>query len=104
MNKLLWAIYYEDGTRFTNLDGTPDEAPFFGVIAIACVDGLWFARDRYGLMDYLQMPGMIKCVKMGRITTNKKYNFAAGWARADQDLPPNRTIEEGEDFYVWMGK
>lgn len=103
MAKLKWAIYYDDGTRFSNLDGKPDDAPFFGVIAIANKDGLWLARDRDGLLDYLQMPVKNKCVRMGRATDNTKYNKAVWWARDDPDMPPDRVIEEGGDFYVWMG-
>lgn len=100
---LKWAIYYDDGKRFSNEDGTPDEAPFFGVVAIACEDGLWLARDRDGLLDYLQMPGMNKCVRMGRATSNWRYHSAADWARKDPDMPKDRVIEERNDWYVWMG-
>lgn len=103
MAKLKWAIYYDDGTRFTNLDGTPDEAPFFGVQAIACEDGLWLARNYDGLIDYLQMSGMVKCVKMGRATSNLKYSKATEWARTDPDISRDRVIEERHDWYVWMG-
>lgn len=103
MAKLKWAIYYDDGTRFSNLDGKPDEAPAFGVIAIACRDGLWLARDFMGLIDYLHMPGMVKCVRFGRATSNKKYKKADDWAISDKDFSPDRVIEEGNDYYVWMG-
>lgn len=100
---LQWAIYYDDGSRFTNLDGSPDQAPFFGVQAIGCIDGLWICRDRDGLLDYLQSPGMDKCVRLGRATSNLKYHTAAGWARNDLDLPSDRVIEEGETYYCWTG-
>lgn len=103
MKKLKWAIYYDDGTRFTNLDGKPDEAPFFGVQAIACEDGLWIGRNYDGLVDYLQMPGMSKCVRFGRSTSNYRYKEAVSWARNDPDLSKDRVIEERQDYYVWMG-
>lgn len=28
-----WAVYYDDGKRFTDEDGTPEEAPAFGIVA-----------------------------------------------------------------------
>lgn len=37
-HKLLWKIYYENGTTFSNLDGSPWEAPRLGVQVIIYQD------------------------------------------------------------------
>lgn len=84
---LEWRIYYGDDSTFTNLDGSPWDAPAVGVVAITVADpsvGRWVARasdyyvydpaqftpawegvDTFGLWDYLTQPGPRK-VLFGR--------------------------------------
>jgi hypothetical protein len=103
MGDLDWAIYYFDGTRFTNLDGEPWEAPPFGVEGIGCKRGMWQAHNYLGLVQYLIRPGAVKCVRFGYATSNEQYEQALNWAREDRDLPTNRVINEGQDYYCWYG-
>jgi hypothetical protein len=98
-----WKIYYDDGTTFSDLDGTPDLAPAFGVQAVVCSPDLWGCGDIVGLIDYLSQPGMHKCVRFGRLTTNKKYADVLDMARSDRDIGSDRHVYERGDYYWWRG-
>ena len=52
---LQWRIYYGDGSTFDNLQGSPDDAPPFGVqfIVQLCADGK--RRDTLNQADYFVM-------------------------------------------------
>lgn len=97
-----WIIYYGDGSTFSNLDGEPEQAPPFGVQAIACNDGLWLGGDFVGLIDYLCRIGK-KVVRFGTHIHNFKYEPILRIARADISIPPDRVILERYDYYWWEG-
>lgn len=84
-----WRIYYADGTRFTDEDGTPYDAPARGVVVIVQADAEnvfrtvthdfyirqawgWEGCDIFGLWDYLADCGA-KTVKFGRTLKNADY-------------------------------
>lgn len=101
MDKLLWRIYYEDGTTFSNLDGSFKDAPFWGVSQIICEPDIVLGVDREGLLDYLMRLGI---VKLGREMGNARFHELHGRANleADIELSPDREICEGKDYYVWV--
>lgn len=101
-----WAVYYGDGSRFTDEDGAPSEAPPFDVQAIAYPDETvgrvvidswdyyvfreseseWFGCDIFGLFDVLaHEPGCV--VKFARTRSNEAYRAAVEMARSDPYLP-----------------
>jgi len=84
-----WRIYYADGTVFTDMDGTPFDAPARGVVVITQGDKQnifrtcqgdyyihqmwgWESCDLNGLWDYLADCGA-KTVKFGRTLSNDTY-------------------------------
>lgn len=96
-----WRIYYADGSSFSNLDGSLQEAPAFGVQAVVCNPGLWGAGDVVGLIDYLRRTGL---VKFGTLTSNEQYRQATEAARADGDFDTNvREVYERGDYYWFEG-
>ena len=103
MNALLWRIYYEDGTTFDNLQGGPDAAPAFGVLAVVCLPDLWGCGDLLGLAQYLARPGMEKCVRFGVLASNDVYDRVLTAARADAYFPITRHVYEQGDYYWWRG-
>lgn len=96
----MWRIYYEDGSTFSNGDGTLQEAPAFGVQAITCDPDEWHAGDFVGLIDYLVRTGL---VKFGTLTTNEKYKAAVTAARSDQEFGGDRHVYERADYYWYEG-
>ena len=88
-----WQIYYDDKKPFSNLDGTPEQAPAWGVIDIMQydtardgrgyhqggsdyyiwreVDQKWVGVDFCGLVDF--MINEIDLMKVGRTIDTKKY-------------------------------
>lgn len=85
-----WRIYYADGTKFTDGEGTPYDAPAIGVVVITQADATnrfrtvtgdfyvcwpwgWEACDIFGLWDYLASAGP-KTVKFGRTLSNEVYD------------------------------
>lgn len=91
-----WHLYYDDGKVFTNKDGTPDESPKFGLVAIAqelngeimplagdyfafhgpigSVSARWFNHDLVGLLDYLVKDAEnISAVRIGRYVDDADY-------------------------------
>lgn len=95
-----WRIYYEDGSTFSDENGTLKEAPAFGVMAVICDPDLWRAGDFAGLIDWLATTGL---VKFGRLTDNDTYNRVLHEARHDQDISPNRYVLEQCDYYWYKG-
>lgn len=85
-----WEIFYDNGETFNSEDGSPEEAPGRGVIAIVCPDKIqewvivskfdyyifrpdgWYGVDQFGLYDYLIDPGF-KIVKFGRTIDNAEF-------------------------------
>jgi hypothetical protein len=112
---LRWKVYYIDGTTFSNLDGRPEDAPGWGVAAIAQEDdvvgvqihqqrdfycfapefGGWYAVDYFGFAQYLARPGY-KIVKLGEVMPTHKYRELLTSIRGDPDLPTKSTRYEWE--------
>jgi hypothetical protein len=102
-------IYYDDGTTHDGLE----DAPGLGVIVVAQADedvgkellhrkdfyyyerDRWFGCDIFGLLDYLQRPGMKK-VLQGRNTEHRNYHALYERARTDPDLPYKTARLTGE--------
>jgi len=98
---LCWRIFYDDGSAFSNEDGTLVDAPAFGVQAVVCDPDLWHGGDFVGLIDFLVRKGI---VKFGRLTSNEKYRAAVTAAQNDPDFDTNkRYIYERGDFYWYEG-
>jgi hypothetical protein len=103
-----WAIYYGDGSSFTDEDGGPGEAPAFGVAVIVQEServgriliesfegkdyyvfraGEWFVCDWTGLLDSLaHFPGCF--VKFGRTFGDDDWARARTAAAADPRFRP----------------
>ena len=109
-----WAVYYGDGRRFTDSDGSPADAPAWDVQVIAQEsdrvgrilieqfegkdyyvfrDGEWYVCDYTGLIDSLaHFPGCI--VRFGR--TRSDGNYAAARQRAlNDDYFPRKSGRDG---------
>lgn len=111
-----WKIYYEDGSTFSDEDGTIEEAPARGVICIVQADGSlgrrfeldedfyvwseavgwkqgWTAMNIFGLMDFLIELGL---VKFGRMTDDQNYQAIKRRAAEDPGFPrkSNQTRKE----------
>lgn len=101
-----WRIYYEDGSTFSNEDGTLQEAPAFGVMCVVCEAGSiehpehWGCGDFVGLIDYLARSGL---VKFGRTTTNQIYDSVLKQARDNPDMGKSRIVLERGDYYWFNG-
>lgn len=89
----MWAVVYDDGTVFTDKDGSPEDAPSFGVIA--CVSpceelgrevihgwdwyyfneefGCFWGCDLHGLLDRLLNNLAVSAVKQGRSIYTPKF-------------------------------
>lgn len=102
-----WRIWYDDGTTFTDDDGSPFEAPPLGVVCITqrtddehhstghelvhLFDYYWFdpeghlspwwGGEAFGLWDYLMRPGERKVV-FGRTLDSPHYQGIIGKAMA----------------------
>lgn len=97
-----WRIYYDDGSTFSDEDGTLKDAPAFGVQAVVCDPDLWGTGDFVGLIDYLIKIGL---VKFGRLAKNEDYNRALQAARSDPDFAKNiRHVYERGDYYWYNGE
>ena len=97
---MLWKIHYEDGSTFSNEDGSFRDAPFFGVLGVVCDSDEWHSVDFAGLLDYLMQVGI---VKLGRLSSNEVYHKVMTKARNDSDFSPDRCVYERNDYYVYMG-
>jgi len=95
-----WRIYYDDGSTFSNEDGSLQDAPAFGVQAVVCDPDLWGTGDFVGLIDYLIKIGI---VKFGRLARNEDYHQALTTARQDPDMGPDRHVYEQGDYYWYNG-
>ena len=103
---LQWRIYYGDGSTFSDLDGSVEEAPPLNVQAIAEAAGIDIGRrvtarydyywhennqfsggDLFGLFDYLMRAQGSAVVKFGRMVTNLEYDAALQHAVTDPELP-----------------
>lgn len=108
---ITWRIYYGDGSTFSSLDGTPQEAPCSNVQVIMGYDrdngrqalhlwdwyyyktgnpGEWWGCDIHGLLDQLlhDTKGEITAVKQGRTLGNSLFQSIKQSALNDSDFPP----------------
>lgn len=100
-----WCIYYDDGSTFGIQDGSPLDAPKFGVIVIAQWDaaekqrnlmqswdfyywhaesGLWWGIDEFGIIDRLMHALPIEALKQGRTIGTGQYREIM--TRADKEF------------------
>jgi hypothetical protein len=83
---MAWTLYYENGTKFTNLEGDPQDSPPFGVVFVTQPGlnsrdliwgvnylifrrdlGYWTGHDQIGLFDQLaHFAHLIDSVRPGR--------------------------------------
>ncbi len=107
-----WALYYDDGTRFTDEDGSPAEAPARGVQVIAESDpdvgrrlhlradfylylgDRWISVDIHGLIDHLA--DVMGLVKVGRMLSRPDFLEIYERAIADDHLPKKSGYVPGE--------
>jgi len=111
-----WKIYYDDGSTFSDRDGSIEKAPGRGVVIVAqedadcgrhilhmkdfyyweTRDGRWYGADAFGRDDYLDRTGWRKVIA-GRNTGDANYSrlFALA-AFEDSDLPPKTARLVGE--------
>lgn len=101
---LQWKVFYDDGTTFSDRDGSAAEAPPVGVQAIlqqadpaigtricARFDFYWFDRgewhgsDVFGLHDYL-MRACPSIVKFGRVMPRLAFEAVMGRVTTDPDF------------------
>lgn len=111
-----WRIYYDNGDTFDNADGTPEDAPPFGVLCIvfACkVNGRmvmhgwdwyfyneqeknWWGADIHGLLDQLMWNKPVRAVKQGRNTTETNWHDTMNRAMNDPDFPIKSSYSKRE--------
>lgn len=91
MGSLKWRIHYEDAVTFSNLDGSPSQAPKFGVLAIWQANpeaplynkdyyiwrddyDCWIEVDLIGLLDHLTSAcEYVSVVLIGRCVPTARY-------------------------------
>lgn len=110
-----WRIYYADGTTFDDSEGTPEEAPSFGVLCIVCPDDVvgrvvlnrhnfyywmpsqWWGSDLQGVLDnLLNCGGSGRAWKQGRNADNKTFQEIYNRAATDPDFPKKSGLRAGE--------
>lgn len=112
MPSVEWAIWYDGGVSYSNLDGPPENAPRWGVLCVAALsgqhgrmiwhgtdyygwrDGAWISLDTTGLFDYLgNAPGREKIVLMGRHVPPDEFQRVFQLAVDDPRLPPKTSVD-----------
>jgi hypothetical protein len=98
----MWAVYYDDGSTWTDADGPVEDTPGLGAVVVLVQpdegesfvivghdfycwhadQGRWWGADQSGVWDYLHRPGWRKVV-FGRTVSNADYG--AVHARAMRD-------------------
>lgn len=100
-----WALYYDDGTVFTDSDGSPEESPQWGLVLVIHYigdsvmplrgdffvfrDDRWYSSDLVGLIDTLvHFCDAVKVFRVGRFIDDarffeiiKKATGKGQWAR-----------------------
>ncbi len=111
-----WRIYYSDESTFDSSQGSPQDAPAYGVICIIYSnelvgriimhrwdwyywvpdEGQWWGSDLFGVLDRLlhRLPTIALC--QGRNVSNKTYSKIMGMADKDKDFPPKSGKIAGE--------
>jgi len=109
-----WKIFYDDGSTFCDLDGSPYDAPARGVQVIAQEDEYvgrlmqikcdyywwtdkdgWMAGDLFGLYDYLSISGYRKVI-FGRMINYHQFRELYLKAESDSYLPPKSAFHHTE--------
>ncbi len=109
-----WIIFYDDGTTYSDSDGSPYDAPSRGVQIIChessdvgrVVNGKedyywwngsrWHGGDLFGLYDYLLGSGHRKVI-FGRVLDNESFRRIVESATTHPYLPP-KSARNGEDM------
>lgn len=112
-----WRVYYDNGSTFDSSQGSPAQAPAWGVLCIVQPDpdvgrvvmwhpekgffvwcaehGEWDVKDYAGLLDFLaSYPGCV--VKMGRGVPNSAFRAVFQRAVLDPDFPEKSARAVGE--------
>lgn len=102
---MIWEIYYDDETTFSDLEGTPQDAPSFGVIAVVTpdetvgriithkwdwyyvVDDQWWGSDVYGVLDRMTHNLEVTALKQGRNVNNAAFRRIMGEASINPRFP-----------------
>jgi hypothetical protein len=102
-----WRVYYSDGSTFDSSQGTPDDAPAFGVQEILqladdgrirdvvtgadfylyCEDGKWTGSDLVGLIERLANRIPFSGTLIGRWEPVDVYQAILRTAEEDTDFP-----------------
>lgn len=99
-----WSIYYDDGSIWSSENGSVEETPGLGVVAVLLkpegspmiVVGhdfycwhedqqRWWGADQSGVWDYLHRPGWKK-VLFGRTVSNEQYGRIHAQAMRDAGM------------------
>ncbi len=107
----MWEIYYDDGTTFSDLDGTPEQAPSFGVICVVTpdetvgrivihkwdwyymVEGQWWGSDIYGVLDRLTHNLEVTALKQGRSVANHEFQRIMTEATSNPRFPRKSAVD-----------
>jgi hypothetical protein len=106
---VIWRIYYSDGSTFDSEQGSPEDAPSFGVVCIVQPDPdrkrnimhgwdwyyyndvegnapMWWGCDVAGLHDRLLHNLGVRAVKLGRTVSNDVWQKLLKRADLDPDF------------------
>lgn len=101
-----WRIYYGDGSSFDSSEGSPLDAPSYGIICAVYpdelvgraimhgwdwyywVNGQWWGSDIYGVLDRMLHNLPLQALKQGRNVSNQVYRKIMTTADKDPDFPP----------------
>lgn len=105
----MWKIFYSDGSTFSSVEGSPEEAPSMGFICALGYDESgnryimhgwdhycwdidsqqWWGMDIVGLFDRLTQ-NKVFAYKMGRTITKKDFQSLMQAAHIDPDFPQRK--------------
>lgn len=105
---LRWRLYYSDGSTFDDTQGTPADAPAYGVVVVLQRhdslhwprtvvqrfdwywwrpdEGVWYGGDTYGFFDQACRCGAV-WPKQGRAVSNDRFAELMHIATHDADFP-----------------
>lgn len=116
-----WRIYYDDETTFDSTQGTPEEAPSFGILCVTMrddehgrlilngwdwyyFDGVsWWGADVHGLLDRLLHNLPTRAVKIGRMAPSEVWRKTYARASHDPDFPPKSARAKRERPFQQVG-
>lgn len=92
-----WAVYYDDGSRFTSEDGAWDDAPVDGVICVVRRDGertefssggdyYWHFPEDASIVSTSDLGPLLRklrLVKFGRYTSHRNHEAIMRRAREE---------------------